>query len=119
LELDGVKIYELIDNIREEITNVRIDVAVVKNNQDRMSNDIVQLKNEVSNIKQYNNQEIGEKSKSGYIKDKLLWPIVVLVISVVINPILSNLTRPLAIPNANQNQQIQVTPTPTPTINKV
>lgn len=127
MELDAIKVYELITDVRKEIVefkansqtdynNLRLEVAVMKNTQEQMRSDVLQLKNDVSNIKQYNSQEVGEKNKSTYFKDKVMWPIIISIIMLVISPLLSGMVNSVLASNIqkNQTQQCVITPTPTP-----
>lgn len=117
MDIDGNKIYELINGLKDDISDLKVnfskDIAVLQYSQEQIKTDVSQLKIDVAEIKEKNAGKEGEQKKGNYIMDKLFWPIVMLILGIFISTGITNLIiKPSMI---GQNQVVQQTiPTPTP-----
>lgn len=115
------EVIELKLSTQKDNADTRLQIAVSKNTQEQMHSDLIQLKSDVSkmredinNMKQESAENKGEKKKSESLIDKRFFPIVLIIITVVINLIVTKLITPPQIQYIHVPNQIQqITPTPT------
>ncbi len=124
VEINNVELYNLVNSINEKVVDLQIKLAVSNNTQEQARADMIQFKSDIkseiagmrkdiNDMKQENAENKGEQNKSNYFKDKIMWPIIMLIIGLTISFVVGKLTTPPQLQIQPQNSQYQqIIPTP-------